>query len=269
MSLALDLTRSEAKISRATEHLEALKREMATTYEKTGPFKIWFSPIDPQSGWCQVFLVPEPQKPRFGIVVGDLVHNLRSALDYIVTALVDATKGITLASCHQFPVFIDRGRFVEKVGDPGNASLGKGCIKGIGQGFGLIEQMQPYHRKSDPRLDPLWLVYRFSNADKHREIAELANVPGGKIDIRFNGIAVEVKEVNEVRNWTPKTHLLIREIRFDPPCAYNMRAVGPLNVGVSFYVPKWGAEPYCSVNFLTLSEMCEHVRMVVDAFKLL
>ena len=59
--------------------------------------------------------IPQPEEPRFGIIVGDIMHNLRSALDYIVTALVNQSR-TRLTTSHQFPIYLDSTKFARTVG---------------------------------------------------------------------------------------------------------------------------------------------------------
>ncbi len=202
MTLGLDLSSSGAKLARAVQHVEALERELPTDVAETGPYAVRFSQVDPRTGWCDVLLVPnETAKPRFGVIVGDVVHNLRCALDYVVTVLVDASNA-TLTTRHQFPIFREEARYLSGVGDPA-ATATKGPLCGVIHGAVLIRDFQPFRLQSDPRRDPLWHIYRFSNADKHREPAAFLAIPGGKIDIRFNGIPAESQPVVEIPNWTP------------------------------------------------------------------
>lgn len=200
--MALDLAPSKAKIERAFEHLRVLEGQMPAYIEKHSPYALRLSQIDQQTGWCTLTIVPDqPPKPRFGIVLGDVMHNLRSALDYLVTALADR-NGIPVTTRHEFPIFGDPNPYRKKVGTAAVA-VSAGPLHGITDGLGLVEQCQPYHRQQDARLDPLWHIYRFNNADKHRLPPFLLALPAGKIKYTFKGTLVEKEEVEQVVNWTP------------------------------------------------------------------
>lgn len=268
MALGLDLSSSEAKVARAKEHLEALERGVPNDLAADAPYALRFSPVDPSTGWCEVFLVPrQTGKPRLSAVMGDIIHNLRCALDYIVTVLVDASQ-TKLTTRHQFPIHADESGYIKSVATPASA-VKNGPLTGVVHGLGLIEQVQPYKRSPDPRRDPLWHVHRFSNADKHREPATPLVVPGGAIQISFNGIPVEEAPVAEIPNWSPNDEHLITRIRFDPPHAYNLRASGPLKVKPYFTTPAFGTEPEHTMSLQEIRGACEYVTMVVESFKLL
>lgn len=72
--------------------VNTLKREATVGVEKEATYAVRFSEVDPQTGWCSVDLVPQHvEKPQLSAILGDVIHNFRCALDYVVTALVDAT----------------------------------------------------------------------------------------------------------------------------------------------------------------------------------
>ena len=267
MPLGLDFSSSEAKVERAFEHPKTLQRELPAGYKKSGPYAVRFTPVDPQTGWSEMVLVPNPRKPRFGVIVGDIVHNLRSALDYLVTVLADSSSADPTKK-RQFPIFLKQTEYRGSVATLTKARP-EGVLDGIKHGLGLIEQLQPYHTQPNPRSDPLFLVHRFSNADKHREIAATVSIPVGEIDIRFNGYKVEDDHIAEIFNWTPDQEMVIHRMRFEPPTAYNLRVVSPLKVATGFSVPPFRSEAAYGARPSEIEAACEHLRMVVDAFKLL
>lgn len=271
MGLGLDLSSSRAKLARAVQHIEILERELPADVSTagSGPYSIRFSQVDPQTGWCDVLIAPnKTKKPRFSVIVGDVVHNLRCALDYIVTALVEASNA-TVTTRHQFPIYQDAPRYLKKVGDPANAPATKGPLCDVVHGAVLIRDWQPYRLKPDPRADPLWHIYRFSNADKHREPAAFLALPAGKIDIGWKGKMVESVPVLEIPNWSPDHEHVIHRFRFDPPRAYNFHIKSPLSVSILFVTPAFDREPSHSIGVSILRKCCDHVAMVLDAFELL
>jgi len=259
--VALNLGPSKAKVERAFEHLRVLEAEMPVYIEQNSPYAIRLSEID-QDGWCTLTMVPdEPVKPRFGIVLGDVMHNLRSALDYIVTALCDRS-GVPVTTRHEFPIFANANLYRKKVGTA-SAAAATGPLGGVTVGLGLVDQCQPYHRNNDARLDPLWHVYRFNNADKHRLPPFLLAFPTGKINYRFNGTLVEKEEVEEVVSWTPEKEFDIARLRFDPPVVRNFRVDGPMTLHAGFLTPPIKAEPEHSISLSLLRKTCSHVSTLV------
>jgi hypothetical protein len=98
-------------------------------------------------------------------VVGDCLHNLRSALDNLAFELALANKGTkmskSIANDSQFPIFRTKDGFDKK---------GKPMIRGIhADAKTIIERLQPYNRKNLPiTTSSLWWLRELSNSDKHR-----------------------------------------------------------------------------------------------------
>lgn len=269
MSLNLDLSASHAKIDRAFEHLEVLEREIPGSVPKEGAYLIRFSEVDQQTGWCDVILVPNhPEKPRLGVVFGDVMHNLRCALDYIVTGLADASR-TQLAKKHQFPVFLDPGRYRDHVGTDQAAKPG-GPLDGITHGLAEVGRFQPYHCQPDPRADLLWNVYRFSNADKHREAAGFLVIPGGDVRVFLpsSAIVTDTHIIYTITDWSPDQEYVIKRLRFARPYPdpRDFRAETPA-AGTGFTTPPFDGEPEHRVHIYKLRETCDHVRAVVEAFE--
>ena len=101
--------------------------------------------------------------PRFGVLVGEIVHHLRSCFDHIVWHFsVGAIDEDTWIS---FPIFPekpknadDRRSFERKIKRVNDASVKS-----------LVEQFQPYNA-TDPLDHPLLIINDFDIIDKHREL---------------------------------------------------------------------------------------------------
>lgn len=265
MSLDLDLAASKAKLARAREHLKALERDTAVRVKQKATHAVRFSPVDPQSGWCSITLVPlKIEEPRLSAIFGDVIHNLRCALDYVVTALAEASP-TKVSTKHEFPIFLDPGDYAAKVGSKTEAKT-KGPLRKITHGLAVVESWQPYYTKPDPRTDALWGIHRFSNADKHRQPTAFATIPVGKLEFRFNGIKVEDDLVEEVANWTPDQDIPVGRIRFDPPRAENLRAIGKVSLDVWFMAPKIPSDDELTITLGALSGIVEYVAKLLDTF---
>lgn len=114
------------------------------------------------------------------LLAGEVVYNLRSALDHAVYRLISKNRGQS-----QFPIFTDVCEFQVK---------GRPMIKGVPSAIcALIEERQPYKRLATaPALDPLAVLNSFSNRDKHRELATVATAA----DFTYIGhdLGVEITE---------------------------------------------------------------------------
>src|SRR4051812_13956001 len=115
MPLNLDLRGSRAKLARAAHHLGSLDRELPIARNHQ-PVALRVTEVDQDTGWCEVYgSLLEIEEPLLAVITDDYVHNLRSALDYIVTGLVEAS-GADLHTRHQFPIYESKKLFRKEVG---------------------------------------------------------------------------------------------------------------------------------------------------------
>jgi hypothetical protein len=109
--------------------------------------------------------------PSIGLVVGDVVHNLRCALDHLVCEL--RTPANKAQPCKtQFPIYQSPTKFLknDRVERRWLAPLEAAAAQ-------AIRDLQPFNRRSnDPSKDPLSILSELDNIDKHRTI--LVAYPG-------------------------------------------------------------------------------------------
>jgi hypothetical protein len=118
---------------------------------------------------------------RLGVVVGDIVHNLRSSLDHLAWQLALIRTSSPKQST-EFPIFIDPKSGPGKKGfDP----YGRKKIRDLPDGAQkLIEAVQPYSLTAAGRGSLLWLLQKMSITDKHKIIlAPVATFGGATIPI--------------------------------------------------------------------------------------
>lgn len=157
----LDGCRERAR--RAEEHFRELERQIAIMIEKqahTVPFDL--DPKPPHAA-VNVGFPPETFSGiRFGTLVGEIIYNLRCALDYLIYALAVLDSGSPQKGT-QFPIMDVAQDFTGR---------GETMLKGVNAAHvAAIERLQPYNGCHwTARLRDL------SNMDKHRHI-----VPGGGI----------------------------------------------------------------------------------------
>jgi hypothetical protein len=169
MTLGLDLSSARSKLERAEVHFHSFHEHLPAVGNHT-PYSVRVSDIDPNTGWCEIFVrFSKIEEPTLAVIAGDYIHNLRSALDYIVTALANASK-TQLLSCHQFPIYTQPKLYEREVGTRSKA-VPKGPLSGVRHGLRLIEELQPYNDKPDGH--PLIVLNRFANTDKHRHPVHL------------------------------------------------------------------------------------------------
>jgi hypothetical protein len=158
------------KLQRAYQQLDVLKEEMAA-FLKRDPYEpaIEFRRIrGTRATPCIIdfavrMVVKEPCPPMWSIIIGEIVHDLRSALDHLVYQLViHATdKPPTDRARTQFPIFLESSKF-----DTSGLSMLIGVSK---HATDLIKSLQPFSTGEGAK-SPLWHLNQLSNIDKHRTL---------------------------------------------------------------------------------------------------
>ena len=116
---------------------------------------------DPPYHVTKVTLPPETFfDMRFGILVGEMIYNLRCALDYLVYELAKLDSGIEQNGT-QFPIVDTKNDFEGRAKGP--------WLRGINvTHIAAIERLQPYNGCN-------WMkrLQECSNPDKHRHLAQI------------------------------------------------------------------------------------------------
>ncbi len=145
------------KIERAVEHFDNLDREIRA-YRARDSYGAVVD-YDPPTYRVTVRVrVSENPPPRLGILVGDTVHNLRSALDHLAWQLVSAGGG-TPGAGTEFPVFWDGKKY---------KTSGVGKVQGASPAaMNLLAGLQPY-RAASVQTHALYMLHHLDIVDKHR-----------------------------------------------------------------------------------------------------
>jgi hypothetical protein len=165
-----NLAGPKAKLDRAAEHLQALNKEMRTFRERRS-YSIG-SHTDPDSGNYFLYASPRQIPAKLSAIVGDVLCNLRPALDHLVFALAQLDSG-KAQDRTQFPI-CDSPKHFKRKRDTWLKGLSPDHIT-------AIERLQPY----PGRDSNAWLaVLRdLSNPDKHQELSVLISDIGGDFEI--------------------------------------------------------------------------------------
>lgn len=104
-------------------------------------------------------IVRESPPFELTLLIGDIVHNIHSALDHL--AYILSKPSAQKSGRTKFPIFTDRCRF-EVLGIPRIETV-------EGDERTLIERVQPYAALNQPPNDsPLEILRKLSNLDKHQ-----------------------------------------------------------------------------------------------------
>jgi hypothetical protein len=117
------------------------------------------------------FEFTEEPDPEIAVVIGDIFHNLRSALNYLLIA-ASGTPANRRTSV-QFPIFTeDPYDTTDPKRDKKMLAIWNRCLKGVPDPvIEIVRSLQPYSRLPDqPYVDLLWMLEEVNNTDKHRQL---------------------------------------------------------------------------------------------------
>jgi hypothetical protein len=154
------------KLARADELRDDLRDDVARWYAAGNGQLVGEYRPEPQE-YAYVATIDDPPL-RWGAILGDWAHNLRSSLDLLTWQLV-LRAGAAPTHRTQFPIFVDESRY---------AARAPRMIAGVTQGVSrTIQELQPYHpspfriqigRSDNMPRHPLAQLAWISNTDKHR-----------------------------------------------------------------------------------------------------
>jgi hypothetical protein len=171
------------ELQRAHEHLEWIGAYLKPWIEGN-KHSHWLEPDDiPSQIRVMARLSEQPAEYPLSVVLGEFLHNMRSALDLLTYELACAyTKPLPddVAESSEFPIFGDEDRqgnggvghgLFSKTDRSGSPARGSGFFKIRGmdpRAQTRIEGLQPYKRGADFRRDPLWMLHELDRINKHR-----------------------------------------------------------------------------------------------------
>ncbi len=154
------------KLRRANEHLLNLNRAIEGFLERN-PYVI-VDKFDPETGDYLLWVRVRENTPlEWSTLIGDIVHNFRTALDHLAWQLVKKGGGNPSGDT-AFPIF-SKDPFASK--DKRPRERFRKSTKGMHpDDITLIKELQPYQRPEGLDTDLLYQLSRLSNWDKHREL---------------------------------------------------------------------------------------------------
>ncbi len=149
------------KLQWAEHHFQTLEDQISAWQESGGYGLV--AEFDPKTEEHTVWLKAETPPPVLPLIIGDALHEMRSALDQLAYALAETFSILlepAVAKRVEFPIFGDREMSAKerdsKLGalDPGAAAV--------------IEGLQPCRRGDRYAEDALWHLHELANTDRHR-----------------------------------------------------------------------------------------------------
>jgi hypothetical protein len=147
-----------AKIERADEHIKNLNTEI-TAFLNNDAYRI-LTHRDADLRQATLSIAgPEPPL-RFSAIAGEVIHQLRSSLDYLIRALV-IENNQSPTERHQFPVCTTREKY--------EAAIKARRIEGVAaSAAATVESLQPYTDAKTADTHTLRVLQDLDNTDKHR-----------------------------------------------------------------------------------------------------
>lgn len=265
MANKLDLEASRAKLRRATVHIDALERELERVVNSSKPYTVALGTIDEAAGWVSLDLVARPLVDNeIGVMFGDAVHNLRGALDFIVTACVEHAGAVPKTS-HGFPIALSEPEY--------RKLLRGGRLDGVTEGLPIFEFVQPYNMNvATPRASALWHVQTFSNSDKHRSPA-ITHYRLGQCNVKFTGADGEypvewrAADGGDQVSADPGVRTEVMQLRFDHPFPKGFTlAEAYITLTSVLWVPEFKDERAVGVLFRELGPIRDEVAKIIEVF---
>lgn len=166
MAANASLDGPRAKVSQAGRHRDRLGAALRSWFDRE-PYSI-DAQLDRTTGWIQLYLREKHAPPiELGLIFGDFVNNLRSALDHLAWQLV-LLSGATPSSSTGFPIIKSEASW-EKAS--------KARMRGVRSD--LVDQVravQPFHDGPRASAHPIALLDYANNVNKHRVISPYATL---------------------------------------------------------------------------------------------
>jgi hypothetical protein len=179
---------ADAKMIRARENIEGIAREMNEWFASIKVNIILKTSPESPLPWLVVYAEDYIPPIRLSILVGECVHNMRSAIDNLVCGLALTLKPTCNCRGLAFPLFKDQVGWDKEADRP---------LKGMPlRAKEAIRQLQPWADTVSP--NPLTILNKLSNLDKHRA-CNFTLAYGRNVNFRVhcnNGAILDVR-VNE------------------------------------------------------------------------
>jgi hypothetical protein len=166
-----------SKVERAEHHLRDFEGRIGPVKDKRAyPVSERLETEDQERIYVFRIDIPEPDDPLLPIIAGDLMFNLRSALDHLATAMVPEAQRTRKTA---FPIFRDDIDQLDPLTNKHLHSEARVRWEAITKGFPegampIVKQVQPYRHLREgrnPEYAAMALLGAFQNADKHSRLA--------------------------------------------------------------------------------------------------
>lgn len=218
---------AKLKVSRARKHIAELQR-VIDEFSATEFYEIVMK-LDDLERWMPVVFPFKPIPDELPLIIGDAVHNLRSALEHLVYALVPSRETA-------FPMHMTQKNFET---DKSKLNLIEDALPGAKDL--LLKKVQPY---TGGNGELLYALHSLDKSDKHHKIlltttAALGGsfriIENGDVRVAISGIRFDPNQntvIPLIGPWTAETELqhdnrAMLEVSFGEPAILSKKAVIP------------------------------------------
>jgi hypothetical protein len=152
------------KVARAEKHIVELRAALQAFYD-TKPYEVASRP-EPETGRLRYYVTKaDPVPPEIAAILGDIFHNLRSALDHLAQQLYFVGSGRSTARRKTCFLITETAK--------GFKAEQRDAFKEIRQdAIDAICALEPY---SDGKGADLWVLHKLNIIDKHRLILTIGS----------------------------------------------------------------------------------------------
>ncbi len=213
-----------SKIDRATNLRKELE-EALRTFFASDPYKIE-TKRDPQSHQLVYYVTKVDEVPdEIALITGDIIQNLRSALDHLAYQLFTLGSGNGTGGYHiYFPIAEDYAEYERQ-----KSRKTTGMAQ---QAKDIIDTIKPYRGGNDT----LWKIHKLNNIDKHRLLVTIGS--------SMRSADLGAHAVEEMRRAFPELNVPDMHAFFSPACPYLS-----LKVGDALLTDTCDAEPIPNMQF--------------------
>lgn len=190
-----------AKIARAKAHREALDKHISRTFARKENHPRIGIKFDPEARQSVLYVSRmkdvSPALEQTALIAGDLINNLRSALDHLTYQIAVKCTRDSVRSRPQFPICDFRRR------NRGRGFLDhayrKGDLREVRGYWARLESFQPYRgRNYEPNLS-LRLLRDYNNRDKHNLLIPSVALPS-RYTINLNPVVFRMMATMIAKN---------------------------------------------------------------------
>jgi hypothetical protein len=243
-----------AKLDWARKHLDRLESEIQI-FVDSEPYTPTFEKQEQVGRWISRIRVNRTIPSEWSLIVGDVLHNLRSALDNVVYALITNESGTPAKPAQiQFPIFGDSADFKAKR---------EKYLAGMNpKAVAIIEGLQPFNRLDRKWHSQLTILNYLSNIDKHRHII-VTTMAGALTNVTVDAFRLVPELTNVITRKVPIVDGAVLATIYTPvaegfPAKVTMRGDFPVDVQFGGVGLAQGASVHA-----VLKGIHDHIRDVV------